>query len=185
MNGNRARFPAQRVCERVVRHWAAAAVAGILSALLQPAAALDIPGYSAAVNDRFTSGFPTNPVPNTSGSFVGAAYDWSGVAWSTSPDVPSPGFYKGFAMLSPRHTLVAQHFYSGSDDPRIRGRNGLVSTQPDTSVTNLGYGVPIGGQYDLAIATLAGPITTPSNMARYAVLDLYPTSNSTNYSVYQ
>lgn len=160
------------------------ALAGFSTTLASPASALDIAGYSATVNDRFTSGFPTNPVPNTSGSFVGSAYDWSGVAWSTATDVPSPGFYKGFAMLSPRHTLVAQHFYNGNDDPRIRGRDGTVSTQSDTGVTNLGYGLLIGSQYDLAMATLSAPITTPANMARYAVLDLFSTSNSTTYSVY-
>ncbi len=184
MNGNLARDPGSLVCGRAVRRWAAAAVVGVSAALASPAAALDITGYSATVNDRFTSGFPTNPVPNTSGSFVGSAYDWSGVAWSTATDVPSPGFYKGFAMLSPRHTLVAQHFYNGNDDPRIRGRDGVVSTRPDTAVTNLGYGLPIDGQYDLSMATLSAPITTPENMARYAVLDLFSTSASTTYSVY-
>ena len=145
---------------------------------------LDIPGYSAAVNDRFASGFPSSPVPSTDPSFIGASYDWSGVAWSTYPDVPSPGYYKGFAMLSPQHTLVARHFYNSSDDPRMLGRDGVVSTQNDTSVTNLGYGLQLDGQYDLALATLAGPITRPANMARYAVLDLYGNSTSTTYSVY-
>lgn len=165
---------------------AAFAAAGILLLAVcgRAASALDTTPYSATVNDRFTSGFPTNPVPNTSGSFVGSAYDWSGVAWSTATDVPDPGFYKGFAMLSPRHALVAQHFYNPGDNPRILGRDGVVSTQANTGATNLGYGLEIGGQYDLALATLAAPITVPVNMARYAVLDLYSSSSSTTYSVY-
>ena len=148
------------------------------------ATALDIAGYSATVNDRFTSGFPTSPVPNADPSFIGAAYDWSGVAWNTGTSVPSPGFYKGFATLSPRHALVARHFVSLDQDVRILARDGAVLTQPQTGVTNLGYGLIIGGQYDLAIATLAAPITAPANMARYAVLDLFSSSSSTTYSVY-
>ena len=175
------RPPAPR--QRLAAWWVPVAIASLV-VLSRDAAPLDIPGFTAAVNDRFVSGFPANPVPNTDPSFIGTGYDWSGVAWSTYPDVPSPGYYKGFAMLSPRHTLVAQHFYNGNDDPRIRGRDGVVSTQPDTSVTNLGYGLQIDGQYDLAVATLAAPITAPANMARYAVLDLYSTSSSTTYSVY-
>ena len=38
-------------------------------------------GYSDADNNRFASGYPNNPVPNTSPSFIGAGYDWSGVGW--------------------------------------------------------------------------------------------------------
>ena len=89
------------------------AVLGIVAgaAAAHPALALEVTGYSATVNDRFTSGFPTSPVPNTSGSFVGAAYDWSGIGWSTT--IYAASSYKGLALLSPRHFLTAQHYENG------------------------------------------------------------------------
>lgn len=76
--------------------------------LAMPASAIEITGYSSTVNDRFTGGFPTTPVPNTNGSFVGLEYDWSGVAWSTTTYASSS--YKGLALLSPVHFLTAQHY---------------------------------------------------------------------------
>jgi len=47
------------------------AVAAIIC-LARGAGAVDVTGYSAVVNDRFTSGFPSSPVANSNGSFVGA-----------------------------------------------------------------------------------------------------------------
>ncbi|MFM8494295.1 MAG: hypothetical protein ACKOEM_02045, partial [Planctomycetia bacterium] len=154
-----------------------------------PAFELDVTGYSAAVNDRFASGFPTSPVPNTSGSFVGAAYDWSGIGWSTTTYAASS--YKGLALLSPRHFLTAQHYENGSlltQGVRIRTSAGTVVSQTNTGVDNLGYGLVLTNvgvtAPDLAMGTLAGPIATPGEVARYGVLDLYATSSSTAYSVY-
>ena len=83
--------------------------------------ALDVTGYSATANDRFTSGFPTNPVPNTSGSFVGAAYDWSGVGWSAADAT------KGFGFITPQHYLVARH-YGGASTITLRGADGTLRT---------------------------------------------------------
>jgi len=75
-----------------------------LAALAAPAAALDVVGYTAAANDRFASGFPSAPVANSSSSFIGLDYDWSGVGWSAADGT------KGFGFLSPRHYLVAAHY---------------------------------------------------------------------------
>ena len=154
-----------------------------------PATALDVTGYSATVNDRFTGGFPTAPVPNASGSFVGAAYDWSGVAWSTTTYAASS--YKGFALLSPRHFLTAQHYENGgllTQAVRIRTNSGTVVSQANAGIDNLGYGLKLANvgvtAPDLALGTLAGPIAPPAEVARYGVLDLYATSASTAYSVY-
>lgn len=151
--------------------------------------ALDITGYVPAVNDRFASGFPTSPVPSTSGSFVGQAYDWSGVAWSTTTYAASS--YKGFAMLSPRHFLTAQHYENGgllTAGVQLRTNAGAMASQSNLGVDNLGYGLVLTNvgvtAPDLAMGTLAAAIAAPATVARYGVLDLYPTSSSTQYSLY-
>ncbi len=178
----------------VVHARAAWLAAGVLLAAaglrtIPPAAALDVTGYSATVNDRFTSGFPTTPVPNTSGSFVGASYDWSGVGWSTTTYAATS--YKGFALLSPRHFLTAQHYENGSlltAAVAVRTDSGAVVSQARQSVTNLGYGFVVTNvgvtAPDLALGTLAAAIAAPDSVARYGVLDLYTSSTSTDYAVY-
>lgn len=151
--------------------------------------ALDVTGYSATANDRFTSGFPTSPIPNTSGSFVGAAYDWSGVGWSTT--IYAASSYKGLALLSPSHFLTAQHYENGgllTQGVRILGRDAQLATGTNTGIDNLGYGIVVtnGGVTapDLALGTLGAQISPPANMARYAVLDLNNSSSTPTYSNY-
>lgn len=180
------------LARRAVRALAVAACCGwvvFASGAFRPALALDVTGYSAPVNDRFTSGFPTAPVPNTSGSFVGAAYDWSGVGWSTTTYAASS--YKGFALLSPRHFLTAQHYENGSlltAGVAVRTNAGDVVNQARQSVTNLGYGFVVTNvgvtAPDLALGTLSAAIAAPPAITRYGVLDLYTSSSSTNYAVY-
>ena len=169
----------------------AAALVGLAPGLgwLRPAVALDVTGYSPTVNDRFTSGFPTNPVPNTSGSFVGAAYDWSGVGWSTTTYAQTS--YKGLALLSPKHFLTAQHYENGgllTQGVTVRGKDGSLSSGTNTGVDNLGYGIVVtnGGVTapDLAIGTLSAQIAAPGNVARYAVLDLNNSSAAPTYANY-
>jgi len=171
--------------------WFAACVALVMAVpgAIRPASALDVTGYSAAVNDRFTSGFPSAPVPNTSGSFIGSAYDWSGIGWSTTTYAATS--YKGFAMLSPRHFLTAQHYENGSlltAAVALQTDSGAVVSQTRQSVTNLGYGFVVTNvgvtAPDLALGTLTAAITAPDSVARYGVLDLYTSSTSTNYAVY-
>ncbi|MBM4022330.1 MAG: hypothetical protein FJ284_08835 [Planctomycetes bacterium] len=155
----------------------------------EPAPALDITGYSAPVNDRFTGVFPSAPVPNTAEGFIGLPYDWSGVAWSTTTYAASS--YKGFAMLSPVHFLTAQHYENGSlltAAVELRTKAGTLVSQTNTGVDNLGYGLVLTSVNvtapDLALGTLAAPIAAPTAVARYPVLDLLTTSTSTTYSVY-
>lgn len=181
-----ARLPS--ACQRLVRVGGLLAITA-LAVLPRAVFALDVTGYSATVNDRFTSGFPTSPVPNTSGSFVGAAYDWSGVGWSTT--IYAASSYKGLALLSPKHFLTAQHYENGgllTQGVRIRTNAGTVVSQTNTGIDNLGYGLILtnGGVTapDLAMGTLAAPIAAPADVARYGVLDLYASSSSTTYSVY-
>lgn len=174
------------------RAWVAVAV--VLGGGGRDASAITITGYTAAVNDRFyvagsTSGFPNSPTQNAAIGFIGSSYDWSGVGWATTT---TSGFYKGYGLLSPVHFLAAWHYEQGSDRTqgvRVLGRNGVVTSATNpTTVTNLGWGIKTGttaaSTYDLSIGRLAAPVTTPGNMARMGVLDLYPASASTDYSVY-
>ena len=176
------------VRSRTARWAALVAVVGVVGHLPR-ATALDVTGYAPTVNDRFSSGFPLAPVPNTSGSFVGQAYDWSGVAWSTT--IYAASSYKGFAMLSPRHFLTAQHYENGgllTSAVRLRTNAGTIVSQTNQGIDNLGYGPVFTNQGvtapDLALGTLAASIAAPSAVARYGVLDLYPSSSSTQYSLY-
>lgn len=156
--------------------------------LSSPSAAIVITGYSATVHDRFASGFASAPVANTSGSFVGINYDWSGVAWSTTTYGPT---YKNLVMLSPTHFLSAQHFETGSvftTGVQLQNQAGALVSQTNAGIDNLGHGLVLTFEsvtaHDLAIGTLHSAITAPSSMARYAVLDRHNTSAALTYSNY-
>ncbi len=155
----------------------AAAVAALLHALLLPAAALQVTDYISAVNDRFSSGFATNPVANTDTNFVGADFDWSGVGWSATDGT------KGFGFISPQHYLVATH-YGGAADIRLQQIDGTLATGSQRAVTNTGLGVPLNSTTDLSLATLNAPAADPSQVARYAVLDLNASSTANSTSAY-
>lgn len=147
-------------------------LAGIwLAPLARQACALDVVGYTAAANDRFASGFPSAPVINTSGSFIGLPYDWTGVGWSTADAT------KGFGFLSPRHYLVAAH-YGGAATVRVQRADGSLVTGTQQSVTNTGYGFNIDGTFDMSVGELTATLAAPLAMARYAVLDLNSSSST-------
>jgi len=65
----------------------------IAVALIARAPGLTINGYSNARDDRFASGYPNAPVANSSSTFIGAGYNWSGVGWLSTNDTHS------FALL--------------------------------------------------------------------------------------
>ena len=145
---------------------------GAIALLLAAAGAeaLTVTGYSAATNDRFTSGFPSAPVDNTSASFVGAGQDWSAIGWSSTDAT------KGFALLTPRHTLVARH-YGGAASVRFAGEAGIVSlAQSSVANTNLGLiftGLAYG---DLSVGRLAAVAPDGAALPRLAVFDGNTTS---------
>lgn len=138
------------------------------------AVALQSTPYSEVVNNRFESGFPTSPVENTSGTFVGQGYDWSGVGWSASDGT------KGFGFLSPQHYLVATHYGGAATINLNSSASGVISGNQST-VENTGYGLLLSGQPDISLGTLSIPVAGSHQIARYAVLDLNPTS-ATNAS---
>jgi len=136
----------------------------------ESARAIEITGYSSTVNDRFSGGFPASPVPNLSGSFVGAAYDWSGVGWEQ-------GFpTKGFGFITPQHYFVATH-YGGAATITVQGEDGALRNVTQAVVTNTGYGGVAGGSPpDLSLGRLTTAMPASWQVARYAVLDINPTS---------
>jgi len=58
--------------------------------------------------DRFVSGYPAAPVPNTSPTFVGGGADLSGVGWTFAGSVPF-----SVTMVSERHFIGAAHAAPG------------------------------------------------------------------------
>ena len=142
-----------------------------------PVAAYDVVGYTAAANNRFSSGFPSAPVTNTSGSFVGLPYSWLGVGWATSDPT------KGFGFLTPKHYLVARH-YGGAATISLLSAGGQVVTGTQASVTDTGYGFTNGGTQpaDIAIGELTASLPAAYGLPRYGVFDA--NSSSTTNSTY-
>lgn len=155
----------------------APAMAVLFLAFPWPAAALQVTNYSSPVNDRFSSGFATNPVANTNTDFVGAGFDWSGVGWSATDGT------KGFGFISPQHYLVATH-YGGAPEIRLRQIDGDLVAGSQRGVTSTGLGVPLNSSPDLSLGTLNAPVGL-SQVARYAVLDLNFSSTSNSTSAYE
>jgi len=63
-----------------------------------------------AAQERFTSGFSSNPVDNTSSDFLLNGFNLSGIGWDPTDT------RKGFVMISPIHFLAATHFAPNSSD---------------------------------------------------------------------
>jgi len=141
--------------------------------------ALQTSNYSSETNDRFSSGYPSSPVENSSPNFVGAGLDWAGVGWATN------NASKSFGFLSPQHYLVAKHF-AGAANVRIFA-DGALQTESQWKVENTGFGVVFSGETlgDLSLGTLNTPFSGSSGLPRYAVLDLNSgssTNTSANYN---
>lgn len=152
--------------------------------------ALTVVDYDSEINDRFSSSFPLNPLPNTSENFIGIDYDWSGVGWSTTTFEAYS--YKGFGLLSPRHLLVAQHYEHGNQATqgvRILSRSGEVLTNTNIGETvNLEQGIRLTTNsgitaYDLAITRL-GAGFSEGDFQRMPVLDLHGNSGSNSNNNY-
>ncbi len=143
------------------------------------APALTVTGYTSAAHDRFGSGFPTTPVDNASGSFVGKDHDWSGVGWASNDGT------KGFGLLSSRHYLVARH-YGGAANLSFADGAGALATATQASVVNTDTGLLFSGQTvrDLSIGRLTQPLAVGWSVPRPAVLDLNASSSTNSLSAY-
>jgi autotransporter-associated beta strand protein len=128
-----------------------------LSCALLPTLAfgLVVNDYTAARDNRFSSGYPTSPVANADPSFIGSGYDWSGVGWRADDASRS------YVLLDARHFLYANHYPAGVGATiDFTPANGVVKgyTVQDQSGSLLG---PLD---DLAVGTLAAPIPKSDNV---------------------
>lgn len=157
--------------QRMARAAALLALGGWVAGTAGPARAISITSYSSEANDRFSSGFAAAPVANSSASFVGAGFDFNGVAWDPTNTGRSWGF------LTPKHLALAQH-YVGSTTVNYVGASGAVRSTTRATVTNAGVGLIVGSTPDLAVGTLTQSVPTSHGMPRYAILDLNSTSTA-------
>jgi autotransporter-associated beta strand protein len=139
---------------------------GIFFPVLLPA--LVITNYSQARNDRFASGYPSNPVPNTDSSFAGSGYDWSGVGWDAS--LPT----RSVALLGPNFFLEANHYYLSSGAVLnffpANAPNGSAPISRTVQAVSGGLGPTTSS--DLCIGTLSSPLTASDHVAYYPILFL-------------
>jgi len=146
-------------------------VAGLALILLSPkASALVINGENATNNYRFTSGFPSSPVPNTSGSFVASGYDLSGVGWGTDST-------RGYTMINSQYFLYATHYPPATADMFFySSSNGVVTYTIDTTFSlTLEYPFASPGNHlksDLAVGRLTTTLNPAHNITNYPVLTL-------------
>ncbi|HVK16298.1 MAG TPA: hypothetical protein VM533_05070 [Fimbriiglobus sp.] len=106
-------------------------VVALLLALAAPAPAGVIASYNSGTNDRFASGFPTAPVPNSSSAFVAAGMDLSGIGWLAN----DPKF--AVTLISPRHIIGAAHVGFGNGTVQFLNAAGQVMSYTVTSTTGL------------------------------------------------
>lgn len=128
---------------------------------------MQIEGESPERHFRFDSGYTAPPVetliPNTSPTFLGAGYDWSGVPWNAG------SLHQSFVFLSRKHYLYANHFGAGTTLQYYSNVTGLGTASRASSVS-----VP---QSDIGIARLTTLLPASAGIMTYPLLDL-PTTNS-------
>ncbi len=115
------------------------------------------------------------PVPNTSASFIGLGYDWSGIGLSNTE------FDAGRAYFTPQHYIYAKH---------AGGFNALWTVGVNNPNALLIYdGIPhettaYGNNSDLAVGTSKTPVPYSRGVARYAILDYNSVSTSDFFGNY-
>lgn len=133
------------------------------------ARALTIVGYDSATNDRFSSGYASSPVVNTSPSFLGAGYDLSGVGWNPGNTSQS------FAMISDQFFVYANHYAPGSTMSFFSQALGSVVNYGVSATTH--HFIFNGQTSDFAIGSLSTALNPAHGLASYPVLDLPFTSD--------
>lgn len=141
-----------------------ALLATLLLLAATPAGALTIVGHDPDVNDRFDSGYPSTPVPNSSLSFLGSGFDLSGVGWN--PDLAT----QSFAMISDQYFVYSNHYAPGSTMNFYSPATGSVVSY---GVSGTSYHFTYNGQTsDFAIGMLTTPVNPADGIAFYPILDL-------------
>jgi hypothetical protein len=139
-------------------------LAFVFSVMHEPASALDVFNYSGPTNDRFSGGYPSAPVANTSSSFIGADYNWSGVGWSAGNSSQS------VALITPQNFVAASHFEPAVGTMlRFFGSDGALHSYEVSGYSSISFN---GGTDDLAIGTLTAAISAADHVTYYPVLVL-------------
>ena len=118
-----------------------------------------IEDYDSLQNDRFTSGFPTNPIANP--SFFAADLDFSGVGWDTN------NRNKGITLISPQHFVAANHS-KPTGNLRFANQDGEVKEYTISGFSTTSFGSETS---DLVIGKLSTPIPLEDNIVSYPILD--------------
>lgn len=138
--------------------------------------AVVIDGFSAERHNRFAGTFPSAPVPNTSASFIGDGYDWSGVGWDAGLAT------RNIALISSQYFVFATHYAPGSTlhffSPTLYAANpgnpaaAVVSYTWNAANT---YTFQLPGAptiSDFAVGRLDTPINSAHGLASYPILNL-------------
>lgn len=145
-------------------------LATILLLILAEVNALQIRNFNSDVHDRFSSGYPSNPVMNTSQSFIAAGHDLSGIGWRKSNSGSS------HAMVTPLHFLGANHAKPAlSDSLRFVNADGVLKSYGINKITTIKN--DSDQAIDLFVGELDAPIPPTDNITYYKVGDL-PTQAS-------
>jgi hypothetical protein len=150
----------------------------LLWSLTTASQALVVVGHDPLQHDRFGSGFPSAPVPNTDPSFVGNGYDLSGIGWS-------PGnIRQSITMISDEYFVRATHFPAEATinffSPTLYAAN---PSNPAAAIVSYAVGnnsymqggaiSPITGEPgDFMIGKLASPLDPAHGIAYYPILGL-------------
>ena len=130
-------------------------------------------GYSPAEDDRFSAGYAAVPAANTSGSFLAAGFDLSGVGWNLSDPTQSA------ALLSPRNLLEAAHYSMPLNATGVQTATlGFVAANSTVVTTNYVQSVTDFSGSDMVVGTLG--YSMPSTIHVFSILDTGPGANYDN-----
>lgn len=130
-----------------------------------PAQGLELRNYNPGVHNRFSSGFPDNPVMNP--NFLHNASKFTGVGWWWINGNPTASDIQ-FTLISPRHVLSVRHlegnFTGGNWSARFVASDGQVHTRVISPFNSILDGTT---QVDLAVAQLSSPLPVTVKPVRY------------------
>ncbi|HSI07999.1 MAG TPA: autotransporter-associated beta strand repeat-containing protein [Rariglobus sp.] len=134
--------------------------------------AVAITDYDPIINNRFSSGFLTDPVTNTNAAFVGNGFDFSGVGWVQGTGVPGATRIRNATMLTPMHVMMAKHLPANTGTPYsfVGSDNTLyTATLRTTNVIPPPSGSVVSN--DLLVGTLTTPFSDAQQVTPYRILE--------------
>lgn len=137
----------------------------LLAGFATPLPALTVFDYLPTTNERFDAGFPSTPTANTSSSFVGAGYDFSGVGWETA----SSSF--AVTMITPQNFVTARHVAPAPGSTvTFLNQDGVLKTYTVGSVSTISYNSGSAEPSDLVVGTLTLAIPASDHVTSYPIL---------------